>query len=677
MSIDGYLEVIRTAVVLLIVIILLRRAATVGVRERTGLKYIIAGFIALLFGSFLDITENFPSLNRFIILGDTTVEAYLETMVGNLLGFILIAIGLWKLIPVLKTERKIRTQLDELNQNLETTIAQRTEELYRANEQLLKVNMELVESEEFTRVLIDEAPSCIKTLDRRGCLLSMNTSGLVMIEADNLAQVQGAKMSDLVDQAYRQEFIQLIKDVFAGNAGTLLFKAKGLKGSKIWLETHATPLFDPENNIINLLGITLNVTDRMEAMAEHERIQRELQQAQKMEALGLLTGGIAHDFNNLLGIIIGNTQLAQLNATEDVLPKRNKNLKNILQASNRASELVAQMLTFSRGDSTIDKTQQLASLIEQDVSLLRSSLPASIDIKINITEDLPRVQMNAIQFNQMLMNLAINAKDAIAEKRSDLKGEMIFSLKWARNLNAECLSSHQQIKGDWIEVSVADNGIGMEPEILHHIFDPFFTTKDVTKGTGLGLSVIQGIISKRGGHILIDSVPGEGTTFRLLFKPVNADKEVNRPATTIIEEIEEIEDIEETNESSFQTATSSNVHIMVVDDEPTLTEFLSELLEVSGYQVTCWTDSNDVARLSREELKSYDLIITDQTMPGISGIELVTILRKKCPDFPVVLMTGYSEQIDEEKASDINIGFLRKPTDSSLLLQTVKTLLDQ
>ncbi len=269
-----------------------------------------------------------------------------------------------------------------------------------------------------------------------------------------------------------------------------------------------------------------------------------------------------------------------------------------------------------------------------------------------------RLLCNAVQLNQILMNLAVNAKDAMHSK-----GQLIISLDWATEPDIECLACHKIIQGNWIELKISDTGTGIAPEFIPEIFIPFFTTKEKTKGTGLGLSVVHGIVESWGGHIIIDTELGKGTTFRLLFSPVDesyADKEENAHETH--------------KPDTVDSNQNTDKHIMVVDDEQALAIYLTDLLELFGYKVTAWTDSLVVAALSRNELDYYDLLITDQTMPGMNGFELSKNIREKVPGFPVILVTGYSDQVDEIKANKHQIGYMRKLIDSDRLLEILEEL---
>ncbi|MCP4040567.1 MAG: PAS domain S-box protein, partial [Gammaproteobacteria bacterium] len=260
-----------------------------------------------------------------------------------------------------------------------------------------------------------------------------------------------------------------------------------------------------EDGIDRIWSLVQDITERKQAEAEQARLQRELQQAQKMEALGQLTGGIAHDFNNILGIIMGYSELARGRCISKGEAKLTEQLDRVLDASGRARDLVAQMMAFSRSGASDDKPLQLQALVKEDLKMLSSTLPASIEISTEIKESLPSVLMNPGQLNQLLLNLCVNARDAM-----DGKGKLTIDLDWAKGVEAECATCHKQLEGDWVELSVTDTGSGISPEALERIFDPFFTTKEVGKGTGMGLSVIRGIMRNHGGHILVESEPGKG-----------------------------------------------------------------------------------------------------------------------------------------------------------------------
>ena len=386
------------------------------------------------------------------------------------------------------------------------------------------------------------------------------------------------------------------------------------------------------------------------------RTQNELQQAQKMEAIGQLTGGIAHDFNNILTSIMGYTELALDLYTDDSNPELAVYLNEVSLAGERARDLIAQMLTFSRATVTNSKSISLEPVVNEVIKLLQSTFPSSIQIHTDIDSSVSNIRIASTQLHQMVMNLCINSRDA-----SEGEGIIDIKIRQLIDITAECNSCHGHIKGDFVELSVGDTGSGIESTVLEKIFNPFYTTKDIGKGTGMGLSMVHGIVHEHGGHILVETVMGKGTTFRLLFPAVSKEEH-----STHVEELAFTESLPRTN----------GEHLLIVDDDESVATFISELLKRSGYQVTMMTSSKETLSLFKKNPQRYDLVITDQTMPDITGGELASKLLQVRPDIPIILCTGYSEKIDEKSALAIGIQrFLEKPIGPKVLLESVSRLL--
>ncbi len=426
------------------------------------------------------------------------------------------------------------------------------------------------------------------------------------------------------------------------------------QGHEVPVEIIAAPIFDEKGEVVQIIESSRDITERKQFESEQERLQRELHQAQKMEALGQLTGGIAHDFNNILGIIMGYSELARGHCISKGEAKLTSQLDRILEASGRARDLVAQMMAFSRSGASDDKPLLLQPLVKEDLKMLSSTLPTSIEITTEIEENLSAVLMDPGQLNQLLMNLCVNARDAM-----EGKGNLTIGLGWASGVEAECATCHKQLEGDWVELSITDTGSGISPEALDRIFDPFFTTKEVGKGTGMGMAVIHGIMRNHGGHVLVETEQGKGTTFRLLFPPV----------------VEETAETQKAVSSSTDLPRGQGEHVLVVDDEPDLGEFIGDLLEHYDYKPTVLTSSKKAVELFNEKPNEFALVITDQTMPGITGKVLVKNLREVRPDIPVILNTGFSEDIDAEAAARMGIRYLEKPVRVQSLIQAVGELL--
>ena len=420
---------------------------------------------------------------------------------------------------------------------------------------------------------------------------------------------------------------------------------------------HNSLLYDENEKVSHIVAMGFDITEMKKAEAEHEQLQRELLQAQKMESLGQLTGGIAHDFNNLLGIINGYASLLLERSTQTEDNKAINYAHHIQEAGDRAAKLVAQMLTFSRNDDIDDTPLQIGELLRENIEMLRATLPSSIEIKTEIEPNLPSVLMNPTNLHQILMNLSINARDAM-----NGKGQMTIKLALTGDLESLSHISHKPVTGNWVELSVSDTGNGIDAETAKHIFEPFFTTKDVGKGTGMGLSVLYGIMKSHGGHILVDSQPGQGTTFRMLFPPV------------VDQALEPCED----SSTVAELPACHGGRILVVDDELSLGNYMSELLVKHGYEACYVDDSEKAFALFESTPDNFAMLITDQTMPRLTGEELIHKVREIRPALPVILCTGYSEKSNKNKAKEMNIPFFEKPVDvKDILLKIAELLKDK
>jgi len=391
------------------------------------------------------------------------------------------------------------------------------------------------------------------------------------------------------------------------------------------------------------------IEDRTKALAQSER---QLQQVMKLQAIGTLAGGIAHDFNNILFPIVGYTEL-----TMDDIPadsQARQNLEEILKATNRAKELVQQILTFSRQGGQERKPLQVQFLIKEALKLLRATIPSTIDIEYNVDEACGHIMGDPTQIHQVVMNLCTNAYHAMQETGGTLEvalKEVVISY--------EKSVEHVGMKvGRHLELMVKDTGHGMGAEVLERIFEPYYTTKELGKGTGLGLSVIHGIIKNHGGDISVSSLPDKGTTFTV-YLPVIDDVDV------------EIEPVQTT------TASQGNEHILLVDDEKQIIDIEQQILERLGYTVTPKTDSREALEDFAARPERFDLVITDMTMPKMTGDQLARKLMGIKPDIPVILCTGFNETINEEKALAMGIDkFIMKPIVKDDLARTIRTVLD-
>ncbi|MCW8962545.1 MAG: PAS domain S-box protein [Gammaproteobacteria bacterium] len=380
--------------------------------------------------------------------------------------------------------------------------------------QRIQNESEVRKQRDFANTIFDVAGNLIIVLDLKGHIVRFNRAAEELTGYQS-SEVIGKSVWGLLSPDKRKDsFKYVFENLCEGNpdiSGQYESEWITRDGERRLLHWHDSILRDENGVISYIVAMGNDITDKIDAEIERVRMQSELQQAQQMESLGLLTGGIAHDFNNLLAVINGHAGLV-LGKYIDNKDKLITCVSNIKEAGERASNLVSQMLAFSHMDAIEEQPIQLEVLINQDIKMLRATLPSTINIKSEIEPDLPDVMMNAPQFHQILMNLAINARDAMQES-----GDLAIRLGWIHGLQTQSPISHKAISGDWIELSVSDTGSGIEPDIQELIFNPFFTTKDVGKGTGMGLSVIYRIMENHGGHILLESELGKGSTFRMLF----------------------------------------------------------------------------------------------------------------------------------------------------------------
>lgn len=394
-----------------------------------------------------------------------------------------------------------------------------------------------------------------------------------------------------------------------------------------------------------------NMTDSLKRRErEKNQLEEQLRIAQKMEALGTLAGGIAHDFNNILAIILGYQELVLLDLKKGTA--LHGYLKEALVACNRARELVKQILTFSRKNKQELRPLQISLIIKEALKMLRSSLPANIDILQEIEKDLPNVLADPTQIHQVMMNLCTNAAQAMTK---DEGGVLTVILRMEKNCDKKYAKENNNANnpGGYIRLTVKDTGYGMAPEIMDRIFDPYFTTKKQNEGTGLGLAVTHGIITSCGGMIFVDSVVGEGACFDI-YLPAVSD---TLPATK--------------EEDSFLL--TGKGRILLIDDEISIVEIGKGLLEKLGYEISASTSSIDALAIFQKDPGYFDLVISDIMMPDMTGEMLARKLIEIRSDIPVILCTGFSDNMTEEKAQKMGItALVMKPLMAGELARVVQ-----
>ncbi|MFZ5758569.1 MAG: ATP-binding protein [Thermodesulfobacteriota bacterium] len=394
---------------------------------------------------------------------------------------------------------------------------------------------------------------------------------------------------------------------------------------------------------------------RFWTMDEKETLESALRQAQKMEAIGTLAGGIAHDFNNILTPILGYAELIQATSAKDSATGRD--IGEIIRATKRAIDLVGQILTFSRRKEHKRQSIFLQPIIKESLKLLRATIPTSIDIRHRIDPSCGAVLADPTQIHQIIMNLCTNAFHAMEEKG----GTLAVSLE-PLTLQGSDLSAKPAIApGDYVRLEVSDTGTGMKKEVLDRIFEPYYSTKAEGKGTGLGLSVVLGIVKAHGGEITVYSEPGQGTTFHV-YLPVAVIHPFSAP---------------ESNGNNLSPLVGGE-HILLVDDEAVVLNLEKKILIGLGYQVDASSDSEEALRIFLANPDAFHLLITDMTMPKLSGAELAKMVLARRPDLPIIICTGYSELITAEKAKEIGIReYISKPITLQHFAATVRTVLDR
>jgi PAS domain S-box-containing protein len=400
-----------------------------------------------------------------------------------------------------------------------------------------------------------------------------------------------------------------------------------------------------------LLESFIDLTVQKNAAAEKEKLETQLRQAQKMEALGTLAGGIAHDFNNILSAVIGYSELGLIDIGDESVPIY-QNLQSIFHAGNRAKELVGQILTFSRMQEHILTPVSVEPIVKETLKLLKASLPANIELESHIATK-KRIMADATQIHQVIMNLCTNAYHAMEEKGGRLSvrlSDISFDLQTVADFE-------DLVPGPYLQLEVEDTGEGISPLVMESIFDPYFTTKKKDKGTGLGLSVVHGIIKSHAGAISVNSRVGEGTTFKVLF-PI-------------------CEDIRDPQHQKNTILPCGSEKILLVDDEKDIVAIGSKMLDKLGYEVTSVVGSVPALETFRKTPQQFDLVISDFNMPGISGDRLAMELLTIRPDLPIILCTGFSERFDQGRATMLGIRkVIMKPMSMNELANAIRDVLD-
>ncbi len=518
------------------------------------------------------------------------------------------------------------------------------------------IEAELRISEERFRNLTENTTDLVWEIDSDFCysyvspkvleLLGYTANEVVGQSFFNLFNIEN---SDSRESGYFKDSFEQFKP-FSGFERSLTHK----DGRIITLESSAIPILDSNNRLSGYRGIDRDITEKKKNLATRKSLEDQLQRSQKLESLGTLAGGIAHDFNNILTPILGFAELAHLQLPAD--SKLKPGIEQIVLAAGRAKELVKQILDFSRPSQSEFINLNLSSIVKEALKLLRSTLPASIKIHFDIQSDAGIVLADPTKIHQVIMNLCTNAYHAMKEKG----GELAISL---RSVDIEAhdakLIGVGLIAGSYVKIEVSDTGHGMNRQTVERIFDPYFTTKKPGEGTGLGLAVVHGIIKNHQGYINCYSEIHIGTSFHIYLPKSNSAGE----------------HIQTTENIFIPRGTES---IMIVDDEKQICDFMIQCLSELGYTATAFQTPQEALAAFQSAPESYDMVISDMTMPSLNGLQLSRFILERNPDLPIIICSGFSDLINDEKAKVLGIKkYLMKPIRRKDLAQTVRKFLDE
>ena len=500
-------------------------------------------------------------------------------------------------------------------------------------------------SEGRLRSIVESEPECVTLIDRHGMLLEMNPAGLKMIEADDLSSVTGRCVYDLIVDEDKQAFSDLNRRIFDGEQGSLTFDLVGLKGGRRTIETTAVPFRDATGEIVGHLAVARDVSER-------ERLEEKLRQSQKLEALGRLAGGVAHDFNNVLTVIANYASFINDGLSHNDQFRGDAN--EIIRASDRGASLVKQLLAFSRKEVVQPRVIDVNEFVIDIERLLQRTIGMDIDVKVKPLDRPANVFMDPGQVEQLLLNLGLNARDAMPE------GGTLTVAATLERLDVEAVVGIPDAEaGDYVRLLVSDTGLGMNEDVKAHVFEPFFTTKSRGLGTGLGLASVYGIVQQAGGHVTVESETGKGTTF-LVYLPASDESPVD-----------ETEPI-----ASPAHAQGDGEKILLVEDEEPVRRLVTRILEAAGYEVEAVASGAEALKALDQEAR-VDLLLTDVLMPGMSGVELADRVTSLRSGLRVLLMSGYAEDVvAPDVKTDPKYRLLSKPFDKKSLLAEVRVRLE-
>ena len=464
-------------------------------------------------------------------------------------------------------------------------------------------------------------------------------------------EIIGKPVADLDDEEGKELCRQRTKIIMSGKTLVVENDHVHKDGSLFPVAVYANRI-DFEDRPPIIVSTEFDISDKRKVEAEKKILEIHLQQAQKMESIGKLAGGIAHEFNNILSIIIGNNELVM-----EELPKGSfarESTEEIRVAGMRASDVVKQLLTFSRQDNAAKKVMDLSFVVQESMKLIRSSTPANIEIQQILSDDVYPVLGNETQINQLLINLCNNAADAMPVAGPVMTIELLNEI-----VDEKYSKRHPALKpGQYVKLQVSDNGIGMDKNTIDRIFEPYYTTKEIGKGSGIGLAIVHGIVKRHGGSIIADSHPGQGSTFTLFFPAYEGPIEDKKDEDVILPTGDET--------------------ILYVDDEPAIAKLGKRHLENLGYTAESTTAPLEALEMIKTDKDKFDLVISDMAMPSMTGDQLINEILKIRTDMPTIICTGYSAKFSKEEAANLGVSaFAMKPLNKSDLANIVRRVLDE
>ncbi len=526
--------------------------------------------------------------------------------------------------------------------------------LEQANEQILQQQQGLAESEVRFRTAFDQSYQFMAILDAKGRVLELNRLAKKLC-GDYSGSLKGKYLWNICwvgqDEENRR-LKEIINKAAEGEYITDEARFKDIDGEVRVLSRSVSPVKDGDGKIVYITVQGHDITARIFAEKEKQNLGILLQQAQKMEALGALAGGVAHDFNNILSVMLGNTELARMSCKANASPE--KYLESIHSAGMQAKDLVKQILSFSRQEEMKKIPMRPAEVVTESLKLLRSTIPTTIEMVAEIDEKCSTIFADPTQYHQVLMNLCTNAYHAMEQKG----GTMTIRLYQETMDSTVLLREFSCQPGEYAHLVVEDSGDGIDQSIVDRIYDPYFTTKESGKGTGMGLAIVYGIIQGHNGAIRVVSTPGVGTAFHVYF-PISGGQT-------------------EKQKTSPEELVHGTEHILLVDDDDGLLLMIKTLLERIGYTVTSKINATDAFASFCDNPEGYDLVITDQTMPGMTGLELSEKIFLVRPEMPIILSTGYSPAVSREKVLGMGIKELAfKPLAFDKLSRLIRQVIDQ